>query len=99
MERNEISRQEFDDLKEKVNKLEKIFDKISDIAISTEKLAIEIKYIREEQNKMDARQSKVEGDIAEIKEKPAKRYDNIVTYIITTIVGAIIGAIITLIKK
>ena len=99
MERNEVSRQEFDALKEKVNKLEKIFDKISDIAISTEKLAIEIKYIREEQNKMDVRQSKVEGDIAEIKEKPAKRYDSIVTYIITTIVGAIIGAIITLIKK
>lgn len=99
MERNEVSRQEFDDLKEKVNKLEKIFDKISDIAISTEKLAIEIKYIREEQNKMDARQNKVENDIAEIKEKPGKRYDSIVTYIITTIIGTIIGAIAVLIKK
>lgn len=43
--------------------------------------------------------TKVENEIAEIKEKPAKRYDSIVTYIITTIVGAIIGAIITLIKK
>jgi len=43
--------------------------------------------------------TKVGNDIAEIKEKPAKRYDNIVTYIITTIVDAIIGAIITLIKK
>lgn len=43
--------------------------------------------------------TKVENDITEIKEKPAKRYDNIVTYIITTIVGAIIGAIVTLIKK
>ena len=43
--------------------------------------------------------TKVGNDIAEIKEKPAKRYDNIVTYIITTIVGTIIGAFVMLIKK
>lgn len=96
--KSEISRQEFDDLKEKVKGLEKIFDKISDIAISTEKLAIEIKYIREEQNKMDARQNKVENEVAELKEKPGKRYDSIVTYIITTVIGTIIGAIGMLIK-
>lgn len=97
--KSEISRQEFEDLKEKVKGLEKVFDKISNIAISTEKLAIEIKYIREEQNKMDVRQNKVESDVAELKEKPGKRYDGIVTYIITTIVGAVIGTVVSLLKS
>ncbi len=88
----EISRQEFEDLKEKVKGLEKVFEKISDIALSTEKLAIEVKYMREEQNKQDKR-------IAAIEEKPVKRYDSIVTYIITTIVGAVIGTVISLLKS
>lgn len=88
----EISRQEFEDLKEKVKGLEKVFEKISDIALSTEKLAIEVKYMREEQNKQDKR-------ITAIEEKPVKRYDSIVTYIITTIVGAVIGAVVSLIKS
>lgn len=88
----EISRQEFEDLKEKVKGLEKVFEKISDIALSTEKLAIEVKYMREEQNKQDKR-------ITAIEEKPVKRYDSIVTYIITTIVGAVIGTVVSLIKS
>lgn len=88
----EISRQEFEDLKEKVKGLEKVFEKISDIALSTEKLAIEVRYMREEQNKQDKR-------IKAIEEKPVKRYDNIVTYIITTIVGAVIGAVVSLLNS
>lgn len=59
--------------------------------MSTEKLAIEMKYMREEQNKLDTR-------ITAIEEKPVKRYDSIVTYIITTGIGAVIGFFISLIK-
>ena len=88
---NVISRQEFEDLKNDVKDLKKVFDRINNIALSTEKLATEMKYMREEQTKMDSRISKIE-------EKPVKRYDSIVTYIITTVIGAIIGAIISLIK-
>lgn len=91
MKENVITRQEFDDLKNDVKDLKKVFDKINSIAISTEKLAIEMKYMREEQTKMDSR-------ITTIEEKPVKRYDSIVTYIITTIIGAIIGFIASLIK-
>jgi len=91
MKEKEISRQEFDDLKNDVKDLKKVFDKINTIAMSTEKLAIEMKYMREEQTKQDKR-------ITTIEEKPIKRYDSIITYIITTIVGAIIGFIISLIK-
>lgn len=91
MKEKEISRQEFDDLKNDVRDLKKVFDKINSIAISTEKLAIEMKYMREEQTKMD-------GRITTIEEKPVKRYDSIVTYIITTGIGAVIGFFISLIK-
>lgn len=86
-----ISRQEFDDLKNDVKDLKKVFDKINSIAISTEKLAIEMKFMREEQAKMDSR-------ITTIEEKPVKRYDSIVTYIITTIIGAVIGFLVSLLK-
>ena len=91
MKEKEISRQEFDDLKNDVKDLKKVFDKINSIAISTEKLAIEMKYMREEQTKMD-------GRITTIEEKPVKRYDSIVTYIITTVIGAAIGFFISLLK-
>lgn len=91
MKEKEISRQEFDDLKNDVRDLKKVFDRINSIAISTEKLAVEMKFMREEQTKMDSR-------IKTIEEKPVKRYDSIVTYIITTIIGAIIGFLVSLIK-
>ena len=92
MKEKDISRQEFDDLKSDVRDLKKVFDKINSIAISTEKLAIEMKYMREEQTKMDSR-------ITTIEEKPVKRYDSIVTYIITTVIGAAIGAVIGVIAS
>ena len=91
MKEKEISRQEFDALKDDVKDLKKVFDKINSIAMSTEKLAIEMKYMREEQTKLDSR-------ITTIEEKPVKRYDTVVTYIITTIIGIIIGVIASLLK-
>lgn len=91
MKEKEISRQEFDDLKSDVKDLKKVFDKINTIAISTEKLAIEMKYMREEQTKLD-------GRITTIEEKPVKRYDSIITYIITTVIGVAIGFFISLLK-
>lgn len=48
MKENIVTRQEFDDLKNDVKDLKKVFDRISSIAISTEKLAIEMKHMREE---------------------------------------------------
>lgn len=88
--KNDISRVEFDIIVGKVEKLEGIFDKITNIAMSTEKLAIEMKYMREEQNKQDER-------LTSLEQKPIKRYDSIVNYIITSILGLIIGAVAMLI--
>ena len=91
MKEKEISRQEFDDLKNDVKDLKKVYEKISTLAMSTEKLAIEMKYMREEQLKQDKR-------ITAIEEKPVKRYDTVVTYIITTIIGIVIGVVASLLK-
>lgn len=88
--KNDISRAEFDVIVGKVEKLEGIFDRINSIAMSTEKLAIEMKYMREEQNKQDER-------LTSLEQKPIKRYDSIVNYIITTIIGLVIGAVAMLI--
>lgn len=60
MKEKEISRQEFDDLKNDVKDLKKVFDKINTIVISIEKLAIEMKYIREKQDKLDNRITAIE---------------------------------------
>ena len=65
MKEKEISRQEFDDLKNDVKGLKKVFGKINSIALSTEKLAVEMKYMR--------KQTKMNGRITTIEEKPAKR--------------------------
>ena len=91
MKEKEISRQEFVDLKNEVKDLKKVFDQITSIALSTERLAIEMKYMREKQDKLDNR-------ITAIEEKPVKRYDTVITYIITTIIGIVIGVIASLLK-
>ena len=88
--KNDISRVEFDVMVEKIEKLESIFDKITNIAMSTEKLAIEMKYMREEQNKQDER-------LTSLEQKPIKRYDSIINYVITSILGLIIGAVAMLV--
>ena len=71
--KSEVTRQEFEDLKGDVKDLHKVFDKITDIAMATEKLAIEMKYMREDQNKTEQR-------LKELEEKPIKRYDSAVNY-------------------
>lgn len=88
--KSEVTRQEFEDLKGNVKDLHKIFDNITDIAISTEKLAVEMKYMREEQNKTEQR-------LKALEDKPIKRYDSIVNYIITSVISLVLGAIAVMI--
>lgn len=88
--KSEVTRQEFEDLKDNVKDLHKVFDKIGDIVVSIEKLAVEMKYMREEQNKTEIR-------LKALEEKPIKRYDSIVNYIITSIISLVLGAIAVMI--
>lgn len=87
------------DIRDRLIRIETKLDNFGKIETQSDEAFNLSKKNEEDIKDLKAKLTKVENDIAEIKEKPAKRYDNIVTYIITTIVGAIIGAIVTLLKK
>lgn len=79
-------------LSQRIDKLENIYEVINKLSVSVEKLAIETKYLREDQNRLANRVDSLES-------KPEKRYDSAITAVITSVVGAIIGAIMALIIK
>ena len=68
----------------RLDSLEKIADSVSNLAMSTNQLAIETKALRED---VTAANTKIES----LEEKPAKRWDLVVTTAITTIIGVVIG--------
>ena len=83
----------------RIDTLEKMLGEIradvrstNQIAISVEKLATEMKAMREDEQKMDNR-------LKQLEEKPAKNWDKVISTTIGTIVGAVIGAFISLILK
>lgn len=85
-DRGEITRAEFDMLREQVKELHKIYEIVRQTASATEALALELKYMREKHQEYDKR-------LDELEAKPVKRYDTIVTTIITSIISLIIGFI------
>ena len=87
---NGVSRIEFDVLKEDVKELHKVYDVVNRQTIATEKLALEMKYMREDQSNMEKR-------VKILEEKPVKRYDNIITQILSNVISLIIGALAVII--
>lgn len=87
---NGVSRIEFDILKEDVKELHKVYDVVNRQTIATEKLALEMKYMREDQSNMEKR-------VKLLEEKPVKRYDNIITQILSNVISLIIGALAVII--
>lgn len=79
-------------IEQRLDKLEDIYDTINRLTIQMEKLAMETKYLREDQNKLTDR-------VDNLERKPEKRYDAVITSLITGVVGAIVGAIMALIIK
>ena len=63
---------------------DKKIDELSDVYIALTKVNDKVDII-------DSDMKEVKSDIQEIKDKPAKRYETIITYIITTIIAAILG--------
>lgn len=63
-----------------------------ELALSVKEIATELKYMREEQNKMNDRLKKIE-------DKPAKNWETIIKTILTTVVSALVGAGLTLLLK
>lgn len=87
---NQVTRLEFEIVKDDIKELHKVYDLIQRQIIATEKLALEIKYLREDQKDANAR-------IKALEERPNKRYDTIVTQIISNIIALVIGVIAAII--
>lgn len=87
---NQVTRLEFEVVKDDIKELHKVYDLVQRQIVATEKLALEIKYLREDQKDANAR-------IKALEERPNKRYDIIVTQIISNIIALIVGAIAAII--
>ena len=74
----------------RIDNLEKITESVNQIAISTNQIATEVKALREDTAKTDAR-------IKDLESKPIKRYETVITAILTAICGGVIGYLISLI--
>ena len=87
---NQVTRLEFEVVKDDIKELHKVYDLVQRQIVATEKLALEIKYLREDQKVANER-------IKALEERPNKRYDIIVTQIISNIIALIIGVIAAII--
>ena len=75
---------EINSLKHRMKDVEDQSKAINNLAMSVEKLALSVSYMNDEQKDSIKRLEILEN-------KPAKRWETIVTCVITTIVGAVIG--------
>ena len=87
---NQVTRLEFEIVKDDIKELHKVYDLVQRQIVATEKLALEIKYLREDQKVANER-------IKALEERPNKRYDIIVTQIISNIIALIVGVIAAII--
>ena len=74
-------------LDRRMGSLEKLTETVSELALSVKELAASIK-------QTDDNVENLRKDVVEIHDKPAKRWETIVTAAITAIVGLIIGRLI-----
>lgn len=77
-------------LESEIKEAKKLNEDIKDLCVEIKGLTIEMKYMREEQDKQDKR-------ITNLEQKPGRRYDSIVTTIITGVVASIVGAVMAII--
>lgn len=79
---------EINSLKHRMSDVEDQSKAINKLALSVEKLALSVNYMHDEQRESIKRLEILEN-------KPAKRWEQVVSLIITTLVGAIIGYILS----
>lgn len=68
----------------RIEKLEKAMDNLTDLTVNVGKLAVSMETMNKELARQGERLEKIE-------EKPAKRWDTVITGIITAVVGLLIG--------
>lgn len=74
----------------RIDGLEKLSDSVNALAMATSKVADETKLLREDYNKTDK-------ELQELKDKPIKRYETVVTAILTAICGGVVGYVVGMI--
>ena len=74
----------------RIYELQEMHKTIKDLAVATAQIATETKKLREDYNKADE-------EIQELKEKPTKRYETVVTTLITAICSGVVGYLISII--
>lgn len=83
---------EIGSLKYRVGDVEKEMNVIQNLAMSVQKLAINMENMLEEQKKQG-------GRIEALEARPAEHWNTVTRAAVTTIVGAIVGAAITILLK
>jgi hypothetical protein len=79
-----------EDIDNRLKHLEDIYEIVNRQTSVTERLATEMRYLREDQNKVDKRVSVLE-------ERPNMRFESIITTIISNVISLILGAVAVLI--
>ena len=79
---------------EKINGLARRMDNLEKLTESVNKLAISVERLTAQQQTTDTEITKLTGDVNELKEKPAKRWDTVIAAIISALVGAGIALLI-----
>ena len=74
----------------RIDELQEMHKTIKDLAVATAQIATETKKLREDYNKADE-------EIQELKEKPVKRYETVVTTLITALCSGVVGYLISII--
>ena len=82
---------EIGSLKYRVNDLEKVTETIQNLVISVKELAFNIETLVKEQERYSKAQERAFKEINGLKQKPAKRWDNLVTVIIGAVITGVIG--------
>ena len=81
-------RTEMEGIDDRVQKLEKLYDTVQEIAMSVKEIALR-------QQMTDRAVQQIQEDVSQLKSKPAKMWD----LLITALMGAVVGAFVTFIVK
>lgn len=80
--------EDFKQVEQRLNKIESKIENIYDLASSIKQIATEMRAMREDVNKIDIR-------VKCIEDKPAKRWDSVVSQIIGILVAGFMGFLIS----
>lgn len=86
----EMLNKKLENLEAEIKESKKLNEDIKNLCVEIKGLTVEMKYMRELQDKQEQR-------ITNLEQQPVKKYDSIVTTIITGVVAAVVGAIMAVI--